>query len=360
MHAAIAGGGTGGHFFPALTFAHYLREKGLKITFIGTKRGIEYRKRELLKDFSTLFLDIKKFKNQSLLTKLTYPLSLLRNLGELKAHFGKDIPDFSTVFGGYTSVPLGVFTRINRKPLFVHEQNSIPGMGNRYLSKLSKVVFITFPYAERFFKNRRVVLSGLPIRKEVKEAKNLNREQILKKLGLEDRFTLTVIGGSQGAKTLNGLALELAQRLDLQIIHLCGERHYETLKKEYEKVKPRARVKLLPFYLNMGEIFKITDFAISRSGASTSFELSYFGIPTIFVPYPYAVYDHQYYNALYFVEGKGAYLFREDELKTQKVLEIVENHLKDEKLQREYSQRMERLFIPQAEKKMWETIEEFV
>jgi UDP-N-acetylglucosamine--N-acetylmuramyl-(pentapeptide) pyrophosphoryl-undecaprenol N-acetylglucosamine transferase len=270
----------------------------------------------------------------------------------------KMIPDFSTVFGGYTSVPLGVFTKINRKPLFVHEQNSVPGLGNRYLSKLSKVVFITFPHAERFFKKQKVVLSGLPLREEVKRAKNLKREEVLNKLRLEDRFTLTVVGGSQGAKTLNGLALEIAQKLDIQIIHLCGERNYEELKREYQKLKPRARVKLLPFYLNMGEIFKITDFAVSRSGASTSFELSYFGIPAIFIPYPYAVYDHQYHNARYFVEGKGAYLFREEELNPQRVIEIVENHLKDPKLHKQLSENMEKLFIPDAEVKMWETIRE--
>ena len=360
MHIAISGGGTGGHFFPALTFAEFLKKQGFKVSFIGAKRGIEYRNRELVKAFNPLFLEIKKFKNQNLLTKLIYPFHLLRNLSDIKRHFGGHLPDLSVTFGGYTSVPLGVFTRLNKRPLFVHEQNSIPGLGNRFLSKTAEVVFVSFPYSERFFKRARVVLTGLPIRPEVKEAKEkLKREEVLRKLNLEDRFTLTVLGGSQGAKTLNRIAFHLAQALDIQIIHICGQRSYKELKEEYKKAKLRAKVKLFPFYLNMGEIYKITDFAISRAGASTSFELSFFGIPTLFIPYPYAVYNHQYHNALYFVEKGGAYLMEENELDLTKIELIVKEFLLSEAMRKVFSQNMEASFIPNAEMKMWKTIKGF-
>jgi UDP-N-acetylglucosamine--N-acetylmuramyl-(pentapeptide) pyrophosphoryl-undecaprenol N-acetylglucosamine transferase len=361
MHIAISGGGTGGHFFPAFTFAKFLKQKGFKVSFIGAKRGIEYRKRELIKEFNPLFLDIKKFKNQNLIAKLVYPFHLLRNLSEIKRHFKSEIPDFSVTFGGYTSIPLGVFTRLNKKPLFVHEQNSVPGMGNRFLSKTAKVVFISFPHSERFFKENKVLLTGLPIRPELKKAKEkLKKEDVLNKLKLENKFTLTILGGSQGAKTLNRIALHLAQTLDIQIIHICGERNYKELKKEYKKLKLLAKVKLFPFYLKMGEIYKITDFAISRAGASTSFELSYFGIPTLFIPYPYAVYNHQYYNARYFVESGGAYLMEEKDLDLTKIELIVKEFLLSDATRKVFSQNMERAFIPNAEKRMWEIIKESI
>ena len=357
-YLALAGGGTGGHFYPLLSFARYLRERKHPfegLLFFGDRKGIEFKKRELLKGVvdQSFFLSMGKFKGYSSLRVLISALQTLRGSFEIARRLkGKKF--IALTFGGYTGAPLGLLSALRNAPLFVHEQNAIPGMGNRILSQRARRVFITFPHAERYLPRKKVVLTGLPLRGELKEAKNLTRQEVLKKLGWEDKFTLTVLGGSQGAKALNGLAVQLSTLLgpEVRLLHLTGERNYRETLEGYSGVKPSCEVKVFPFREDMGNILRVTDLAISRAGASTSMELAYFGIPAIFVPYPYAVYNHQEENARYFVQGGGAYLFREGELSPQRVAQIVGEHLRDPSLNRQMGRAMEKLFIPNAEEKM--------
>ncbi|MEO2153329.1 MAG: undecaprenyldiphospho-muramoylpentapeptide beta-N-acetylglucosaminyltransferase [Aquificota bacterium] len=353
---AVSGGGTGGHFFPALTVMEKAKEETAfrEIFFFGDRRGIEYRLKENLSKVAIpVFLQLEKFKGVSLPRKLKFLTSLGRNIYQIhKVLEGKNF--ISLHFGGYTGVPLGLYSVLRKKPLFLHEQNSIPGATNRYLAKVAKRVFITFPQSEKFFPKHKVVLTGMPLRKEVKKAKNLSKEQIYKKLGLEkELFTLLIMGGSQGAKAINKLAVELSLLLkkeDIQIIHLTGPRNYEETLSMYKAAKvDLSRVKVIPFYLNMGEIYRIADFAISRSGAATAFELAYFGIPTLFIPFPYAIYNHQYHNAKYFVQEGGAYLMEEKFLNLNKVFLILKNHLKDKSLHHQKREAMLKSYIPDAE-----------
>ncbi len=359
---ALSGGGTGGHFYPLLAFLSYVLKKKAfeEVVFFGDKRGIEYKKRNLLKVDKVYFSSFRKFKGSSTFGKFLYLLSTsLEGIKIANTLKGKSF--VSLIFGGYTSVPLGLASRFKGRPLFIHEQNAVPGAANRVLSKFSRKVFLTFPGSERFFKTSRVEVVGLPLREELKKYKSLKREAILKQPGWEDRFTLLILGGSQGAKTLNGLALKLVPLLEgIRVIHITGERHFETVKKEYEKLPLKVELRIYPFVDDIGKLLRVSDFAISRAGASTSMELSFFGIPTIFVPYPYAVYNHQLFNARYFADGGGAFLFEEDKLEPTKVLEIIMEHIKDSRLLKERSKLMERLFIPNAEEKILKNlVEEF-
>jgi UDP-N-acetylglucosamine--N-acetylmuramyl-(pentapeptide) pyrophosphoryl-undecaprenol N-acetylglucosamine transferase len=358
VYLALAGGGTGGHFYPLISFARYLKEKKHPfeaLIFFGDRKGIEFKKKGLLKEAvdQSFFLSMGKFKGHSTLRVLISALQTLRGSFEIARHLkGKRF--VALTFGGYTCAPLGLLSAVRRAPLFVHEQNAIPGMGNRLLSQWARKVFITFPHAQRYFPKGKTVLTGLPLRGEIKESKNLPRKKVLETLGWEDKFTLTVLGGSQGAKTLNGLAVKLSTLLgpEVRLLHLTGERNYRETLEGYKAVKPTCEVKVFPFREDMGKILRVTDLALSRAGASTSMELAYFGIPAIFVPYPYAAYNHQEENARYFVQGGGAYLFREEELSPQRVAQIVGEHLRDPSLNRRMGQAMEKLFIPNAEEKI--------
>jgi len=351
---ALAGGGTGGHFYPLVAFNRYAaKEKTFKgILFFGDKRGIEFRKKDLLKVDKLYFSHFRKFKGSSPLGKFLYFLSTSAQAVKISQTLkGKDFA--SLIFGGYTSVPLALATGLRKKPLFIHEQNAVPGSANRFLSRFAKKVFLTFPGSERLLKTKKCEIVGLPVREELYTYKKLSKEELLKKLGWDSKFTLLILGGSQGAKTLNGLALELSTKLEgIRIIHIAGEKNFQTVKREYEKIPLKVELRLYPFADNIGELLRVSDFAISRSGASTSMELALFGIPTIFVPYPYAVYDHQYFNALYFTRGGGAFLFREQELTTDRVVEIIKEHIKDRKALKERSKLMEKLFIPHAEERI--------
>ncbi|HIP98810.1 MAG TPA: undecaprenyldiphospho-muramoylpentapeptide beta-N-acetylglucosaminyltransferase [Aquifex aeolicus] len=356
VYLTLSGGGTGGHFYPLLAFARYLKRRQTPfegIIFFGDRRGIEFKKRNLIEETfdSHFYLPMGKFKNRSTLRVLVTTLKTLRASFEIAKRLkGKRF--IALTFGGYTSAPLGFLCGMKRAPLFVHEQNAIPGMGNRFLSRIASKVFITFPHSERYFPKRKVVLTGLPLREEIKEVRKLSEDQVLKELGWERKFTVTVLGGSQGAKTLNRLAVKLSTLLreEIRLVHISGERNYKETLEAYKKVGPKCEVKIYPFYEDIGKLLRVSNLAISRAGASSSMELSYFGIPTIFVPYPYAVYNHQEENARYFVKGGGAYLLREKELSAQKVKNLVLNHFRDPSLEKQMGEAMKKLFIPNAEK----------
>jgi len=351
---ALSGGGTGGHFYPLLAFLSYVLERKAfkEVLFFGDRKGIEYRKRHLLKVDRAYFSNFRKFKGSSLLGKLFYLFATSAEAVKISSTL-KRKSFVSLTFGGYTSVPLGLVSALKKRPLFIHEQNAVPGSANRALSKFAKKVFLTFPDSGRFFKTKKVEVVGLPIRGELKVYKKRKREEVLKELGWEDKFTLLLLGGSQGAKAINKLALKLVPKLEeIRVIHICGEKNFENVKREYEKLPLKVELKLYPFVEEIGRLLRVSDFAISRAGASTAMELAFFGIPTLFVPYPYAIYDHQYYNATYFVKGGGAFLFREEELDLSKVLGIVKNLAKDKSELKQRSEAMERLFIPDAEKKI--------
>ena len=358
---ALAGGGTGGHFYPMLAFAQYVREKAAftGLYYVGDRNGIEGQKEHLLKDWFDEYklLSMAKFKGR---TPIGVALSALQTvIGALRLAPFLGLRGFiSLTFGGYTSATLGLYTLATFKPLYIHEQNTIPGMGNTALGKFARRVFVAFPRAARFFPDYKTVVTGMPIRKELKSYKSLPREFVLKSLGWEDKFSLLVLGGSQGAKKLNQVAVWLSQHLpsDMRLIHITGESHFKDIEYLYRINPPKCEVKVFPFVENIGRIYRITDFAISRAGASTAMELSFFGIPTIFIPYPHAAYDHQFYNAYYFYERGGAYIFREDELNLKEVLEIVLNHFRDSQLHENKRFMMETSFIPNAEEKMLKEI----
>ncbi len=303
----ISGGGTGGHFFPALSFIEYVMDKE-KVKFIGTKRGIEYKLREKI-PVEQVFLDVYPFRGVSLKEKIKAIYYLLKSQIEIKVENSFS----SLVFGGYASLPLGLYSLRKRKPLFIHEQNSVPSKTNRLLSKGAEEIFITFEHTRRYFKNAKKV--GIPLRRSLIEG--VEKAKAKESLGLNpDKEVLLVLGGSQGAFFLNRLTVELAKYTTFQIILICGTKHYDEMKEYINE-----RLKIIPFSLNMNLIYSAADVAISRAGAGTITELSLYGIPTLFIPYPYAADNHQYYNAKEIEELGGGFVLKQEDANLRSVLQ---------------------------------------
>jgi len=312
----VAGGGTGGHFFPALSFLELLKESHLKAIYVGSSHGIEFK----LKDdipFESVFLDTKGFVGKGYLDKL----KSLYLMGKSVYFLNKNIKDdfVGVVFGGYASLPVGVLSAIKRKPLFLHEQNSIPSLTNRLLSKKAKVCFTTFNYTSKFFKNAFRV--GMPLRKEFLGF--YDKKALQKEFGIESPCVL-VMGGSQGAKALNDVAVELFKKTHFNGIILTGEKNYEEVSNALKSLK---QVKVFPFYKDIYKLMLSCDVAISRSGASTIYEMATLGLPAVFVPYPYAAYNHQYYNALEIKDLGGAELIEQYKLDYDSLIKALENIL---------------------------------
>jgi len=239
LRVLLSGGGTGGHLFPCLAVARKLEKLGCEVLYVGSKNGIEGRKRELLPKNHVL-LDVKGIRGKGV--KSFVNAFLLSKSLFLAYKITKEFsPSKTVLFGGYVSLPLGVSSILLKVPLILHEQNSIPGKTNKVLAKFSQKVLIGYRSSEKFFGNK-AIFTGNPVREEViLAAKNKGalRKEILKKLNLShDKKTLLIVGGSQGALWLNEIMKKTLPLLSkfkekLQVIHITGEGKEGNLKDVY-------------------------------------------------------------------------------------------------------------------------------
>ncbi|WP_448587377.1 undecaprenyldiphospho-muramoylpentapeptide beta-N-acetylglucosaminyltransferase [Thermocrinis sp.] len=334
----ISGGGTGGHFFPALALLECFTEKGFPCQFIGAERGIE-RKLSHLIGVDKEFLKVHPFLGRSAADKLRSAFSMILSSLRLYSKLGK--VDASVVFGGYVSLPLGLASLLKGIPLFLHEQNSVPSTTNQLLSRFAKAIFLSFEHSKKYFPSDKTIKTGLPVRKALLKGLELSKKEARESLGLEDRDTLLVMGGSQGASFLNQLAVEVFKKTQLQGIHITGERDYERVKQTYDGMP----ILVLPFTERMDLIYRACDVAISRAGASSITELSLYGIPSLLIPYPYAIRDHQYYNAKEIEELGGGFVLRQEETEFSKVIKLVEKLFSEKD---ELSKKIQTFSDPQA------------
>ncbi len=308
----ISGGGTGGHYYPAVAVSEELKEEGFNIIFIGTKSGIEAKK-----DFpygKKFLFNMGGLRGKSLITTVKNLKNLLKTTYKTLKLMKKEKPEFSICFGGYTSVPVGIASFLLRIPLYIHEQNSIPSFTNRVLGKFAKRIFITFPISEKYFNKSKVVETGLPIRKSLKENLDLPKNKARKKLGIEnDKFVVLIFGGSQGARKLGELAVSLAKDLkEINFILLTGKNF--KLEKNFYK-----NLKTVEYTEEMHIFYKSVDLVISRAGAGTVYELMAFNKYSIYIPFPYAASNHQYWNVKWLKDLNLSDLIEENDLNYEKL-----------------------------------------
>lgn len=312
MKVFISGGGTGGHFYPAFSVAEYLKEKGFKVYYIGTTNGIESKK-SFPADEKYLY-PMKAVRGKGLIGKILGIFSLIKTTFNVLKILKKEKPDISICFGGYTSIPLGIGSYLTKTPIFIHEQNSIPSYSNKILSFFSRKIFITFENSKNYFKENKTILTGLPLRKSlVEKARNYTYIP-------NERKTILVIGGSQGSKKLSQIAINIASNIDADIILIKGK---------WDINIPHIKNLTVYDYVdNIEELYIKSDVVISRAGSSSVNEILCFGKYTIFVPYPYAASNHQYYNVKWLYEKGLCDLIEEKELDENRLKKSLEEALK--------------------------------
>jgi len=326
MTIMVAGGGTGGHVYPALSIANeFLKQvPGARVVCVGTRQGME---KELLANagFSPYLIFAPKFKGQGFLIKLKTIIALPVSFLSALVLICKLRPTMIVGVGGYASFSVVCVGYCLGVATFISEQNAIPGLANRVLSRCARKIFVAFPYSTKFFKKEKVVLTGNPMRKEI-------IEYAAKKVARTDAASILVIGGSQGAKKLNDVIIDvipdLAKRFNaLTIYHITGPRHYLDVKRMYP-VTSGVHVELYPYVNNMGELYAKTDLIISRSGSGI-LEFLHYGVPSILIPYRYASGDHQTFNARYFEEHGVSVMIQEDDLTHERLLIEIQRALMD-------------------------------
>lgn len=306
----IMAGGTGGHVYPALAVADYLREKDIPLFWLGTRRGMEARVVPAM-GYALLTLNISGLRGKGFMRWLLAPWSLLSTT--LKAlHIIRRIQPAAVLgMGGFVSGPGGIAAWCLSVPLCIHEQNAISGLTNRVLSRLADRVFAAFPGT--FPDSARVTVTGNPVRAEITAI--APPEQRFRER-MENHMRILVLGGSQGARTLNRVVPEtlaaMPRSMKLHIHHQTGDRFYDEAKDRYNTVS--HTVQLEPFIEDVATAYAWADLVICRAGALTIAELAMAGVAAILIPFPYAVDDHQTANARFMVDAGAAVCIQERQL----------------------------------------------
>ena len=290
MRAILAGGGTGGHVIPALAIAHELQKQyGAEVLFIGTARGIENRLVPAA-GFPLRLVQVGALNKVSLKTRLKTLFDLPRAVLDARRILAEFRPDIVIGVGGYASGPAMLAAILKRIPTLAFEPNVVPGFANRIVARMVSGAAVHFEETAQYFP--RAEVTGVPVREAF--------FNIAGKATNNDKPTLLVFGGSQGANAINRAMIQslpelLKQVPNLHIIHQTGERDYNDAQAAYRQAGSSAEV--YPFITDMPAFFARADLVLCRSGASTVAEITAAGKPAVFVPFPRAADDHQRVNA---------------------------------------------------------------
>lgn len=317
----IMAGGTGGHVFPGLAVADYLRQAGWRVVWLGTEAGMEL-KLVPQQGYETEVISFSGLRGKRLTTWLMLPLRLLKAFWQSVQIIQRVKPNVVLGMGGYPAFPGGMMASLLNKPLIIHEQNSVAGLTNKVLAKLADKIFLGFPDAI-LADQEKTVCSGNPVRSEITQIEAPEKRL----LGRQGKLNLLVVGGSLGAQILNTVvpqALKLIpENLRPAVVHQAGTAHSESVKKAYADLQLEEEV--IAFIDDMAKRYAACDLVLCRAGALTIAELSTAGVASILVPYPHAVDDHQTSNARFLSSHGAAVLLPQSELTAQKLAELLAN-----------------------------------
>ena len=323
MRLIIAGGGTGGHLFPGIALATALQQRipATQVLFIGTSRLLDQQALAGL-GFELAALDCGGVKGLNLAAKLRSLLQLPGAVAEALRILRRFGPDLVFGVGGYVTGPVLFAAWLLRIPIGIHEQNSVPGMANKWAGKLADRICISLPCIPPF-PPARTVQTGNPVRHEILAAAGQKRL-------VAATPTVLVLGGSQGAHRVNTLmmaAMEqlVAEHVSVRLIHQTGMADQELVAQCYQRLGIEAEV--VPFIRDMAGVYARADLVVSRAGATTLAELAVMGLPTLLIPYPYAADNHQVTNGEYYVKGGGCLVLEESGLSGVILARTLSEHL---------------------------------
>ncbi|QEE48248.1 undecaprenyldiphospho-muramoylpentapeptide beta-N-acetylglucosaminyltransferase [Flavobacterium alkalisoli] len=331
----LSGGGTGGHIYPAIAIANELKFRfpDCEILFVGAKDKMEMQKVPQA-GYKIKGLWIAGIQRKLTLDNALLPVKMINSLFKARKIVRQFKPDVVIGTGGFASGPLLKAASFLGVPTVIQEQNSFPGITNKWLSKKADAICVAYDNLDRFFPASKIVFTGNPVRQDLINVSG-KRDEAVAHFGLNpNKKTLLVLGGSLGSRRINQLiAKELAWLLaqDVQIIWQCGKLYYE----EYRHYGDDKQVQVLSFIDRMDLVYAAADVVISRSGASSVSELCIVGKPVLFIPSPNVAEDHQTKNAQAIVDKDGALLLKEVQLDTQfqnVFADLITNEGKQQKL----------------------------
>jgi UDP-N-acetylglucosamine--N-acetylmuramyl-(pentapeptide) pyrophosphoryl-undecaprenol N-acetylglucosamine transferase len=336
----IAGGGTGGHIFPAIAIARALQgvKPDAEFLFVGALGKMEMEKIPQA-GFRIIGISIAGFNRSSLIKNISLPFKLISSFWKVAGIIKQFKPDAVIGVGGYSTFPVLRYAQTKGIPTFIHEANSFGGKSNILLSKKANIVFVATEGMEKFFPSDRLMVSGNPVRKEITEC-TVSKTEALSFFGLESgKATVFVMGGSLGAKSINHAVSKMLDDLssnNIQLIWQTGKSGLDMVKQVEGKYKG---VKAMPFIDRMDLAYQAADVVVSRSGAMSVAELCAVKKPAIFVPFPHAAEDHQTANAKYLTDRDAALMIKDAEVE-DKLKSMLFDLMNQPALQQRMSEKM--------------------
>jgi UDP-N-acetylglucosamine--N-acetylmuramyl-(pentapeptide) pyrophosphoryl-undecaprenol N-acetylglucosamine transferase len=358
MKIIISGGGTGGHIYPAIAIANELKaiNPATEILFVGAEGKMEMEKVPRA-GYNIVGLPVVGIKREFTLANLAFPLKLGRSLLRAQEIVRDFQPDVAVGVGGYASGPLLLAASMKGVPILIQEQNSYAGLTNKVLSRWAKRICVAYPHMDAFFSAEKIKLTGNPVRSDIQFA-DQQIEAGRKLFELEDnRPTLLIIGGSQGARTINEsmeAGLKRFIEAGIQVIWQTGPAFIERARSAVALLNSPL-VKAYDFIYDMDKAYAVADVVVSRAGALSVSELCIVGRPAVLVPFPAASEDHQTKNAMALVERNAALLVRDQEAR-DKLVSAALNLLNDMPQRQQLSAQIKTLAKPNAAREIAEEV----
>ena len=338
MKLIVAGGGTGGHLFPGIAVAEEFlsRSADNEVLFVGSEKGIEARTVPKL-GYRLELISAAGVKGKGTLSRLKAMAMLLYGYSQSRKILKEYKPDLVLGVGGYASIPMVLASRGMEIPRFIHEQNALPGISNKLLSRIAERVFISLEESARFFPKGKTILTGNPLRKQILEGQVSTAEAPVsgeQGVACPPAFRLFIFGGSQGAHPLNialPKALELlsSRAAQLKVVHQTGQNDLEDVQKAYSAAGLTADVR--PFIDDMAKEYREADLIVCRAGATTIAEITACGKACLFIPFPHAADDHQRKNAEALLKKGACEMMLEREMSPENLASAIVRLMDDKK-----------------------------
>jgi len=352
MRVIVTAGGTGGHIYPALAMINKIKEMepDSEFLYIGTHNRME---KDIVPKYNIPFetLEIYGFNRKKLYKNFKVLKCLIKSKKKCKKLIKEFKPDIVIGFGGYVTAPvISVAHKLGYKTV-IHEQNSIPGMSNKYLMKKVDLICVSLKSSLKYFPSDKTIFTGNPCGEDAIKKPIMKKEE----LGLsKGKKIVLIVMGSLGASTVNDYIVSIMNLFskDYEVLFVTGKQDYEKISKN----KHPNNVFIVPFIDNLTRIMKQTDLIITRAGASTLSEIIALNIPSILIPSPYVPNNHQFKNALDLVNNNAAYLLEEKDLKEDILIKKIDEILKNKEKYYEIKNNLNKLKIDNSASIIYENI----
>ena len=361
MRVLVTGGGTGGHIYPALAVIRALQQVDdqLEVLYIGTENGLE-NKIVTHEGLPFKHIEIAGFKRSLSLENVKTIMKFFKSVSISKKYIKEFQPDVVIGTGGYVCGPVVYSAAKMKIPTIIHEQNSLPGVTNKFLARYVDKVAICFEEARSYFPQQKVVLTGNPRATEVASTLKTGKSS----LGLNPhKKTVMISGGSRGAEPINDAFISMIksyEKADYEVVFVTGDKHYESIKDRIEHVEQLKNVHILPFISNMPQYLVNMDLFVGRSGATFLAEVTALGVPCILIPSPYVTANHQEFNARSLTDHGGGVLLLEKELTGERLYQEIEKIMNDDQLRLTMQNTSKQLGIPDAAQRLIKLMNEII